>query len=327
MSVIRVCFLGTPDFAATHLMALIADSHYDVVGVISQPDRPQGRKLKLTASPVKSLALEKNLPVITSENLRKDPSALDQIKKWQAEVAIVVAYGQILSDEFLNMFPFGAVNVHGSLLPLWRGAAPIQRSIQAGDKVTGVALQKMVKKLDAGPVLGVRKIELDEHIKADELYLKLAKLGTELLQVELMDYLRGNLAPVEQNESLVTFATKIEKEESLIIWNQASAKDIHNKVRAFAMGPGTFFMLNKQRIKIHTTKYTNENSTYQSGCISKIDEDSIWVQTLSGQIVMLEIQLESKARTNVKNFLLSEKNKLNEANDTTTKWETGFKIC
>ena len=324
MSVIRVCFLGTPEFAAIHLSSLIQDSHYEVVGVITQPDRPQGRKLKLTPSAVKILALANNIPVITSESLRKDEAALEQIKKWQAEVAIVVAFGQILSEEFLNSFPFGAVNVHGSLLPLWRGAAPIQRSLEAGDKVTGVALQRMVKKLDAGPVLGIRKIDLDQTIKADELYKKLANLGTELLQVELMDYLRGNLLPIEQDETQVTIAKKIEKEESLISFLNLSALEIHNKVRAFVMGPGTYFVWNGQRVKIHTTKYVNENSQQPSGYISNVDEDSIWIQTTFGQLILLEIQLESKAKMTVKNFLIAEKSKSSELE---LKWIKGNKIC
>ena len=130
MSVTRVCFLGTPDFAATHLDSLLKNKNYEIVGVVTQPDRPAGRKMQLTASAVKKLAVKNNLTVITPENLRKEPEAFEIIKSWKADIAVVVAFGQILSQEFLDSFKFGAVNVHGSLLPLWRGAAPIQRSIE-----------------------------------------------------------------------------------------------------------------------------------------------------------------------------------------------------
>lgn len=298
----RVCFLGTPEFAETHLQSLLSDEHYEVVGVVTQPDRPAGRKMQLTPSPVKSLALQKNIPVVTPDNLRKDEDTLNIIKSWKAEVAIVVAYGQILSTEFLKSFPLGAVNVHGSLLPLWRGAAPIQRSLQAGDKVTGVSLQKMVFKLDAGAVIGERRISLDEKINATELYQKLAQLGTELLETELMDYIRGNLIPIEQDETKVTLAPKISKEESLIHFNMTAQK-IHNTVRAFSMGPGTYLLFQNKRLKLIETFYTAENSSYKPGQVSQIQNDSLYLQTAQGQIILFTVQPESKSKIKVGEFL------------------------
>jgi len=302
MSVVRVCFLGTPDFAATHLKTLLQDSHFEVVGVVTQPDRPSGRKMQLTPSPVKVLALEKNIPVLTPENLRKEPEQFEIIKSWKAEIAVVVAFGQILSQEFLDSFSFGAVNVHGSLLPLWRGAAPIQRSIEAGDDITGVSLQRMVKKLDAGPVIGERKVVLDQHMNATQLYDRLAVLGCELLQVEMMDYIRGNLVAQEQDESKVTFAPKIEKEESLLDFSYTAQK-LHNKVRAFSMGPGTYFVYAGKRLKVHTTFYATENSTEPVGCVSKVLDHELWIQTSSGQLILKEVQPESKSKMLVSDFL------------------------
>lgn len=302
MSVVRVCFLGTPDFAVKHLQALINDEHYQVVGVVTQPDRPSGRKMQLTPSPVKELALQKNIDVITPENLRKEPEALEKIKSWNAEVAVVVAFGQILSQEFLDSFSYGAVNVHGSLLPKWRGAAPIQRSIEAGDTITGVCLQRMVKKLDAGPVIGERRVQLDNEITATELYDQLAVLGCELLRVELMDYVRGNLAPVAQDETQVTVAPKIEKEEALLDFSQPAIK-IHNKVRAFTMGPGTYTVFQGKRLKIHKTKVKAEDSAEQPGCVSLVNSQELAIQTGRGQLVLLEVQPESKSKINVADFL------------------------
>lgn len=304
MSVVRVCFLGTPDFAAKHLETLLSDDHYKVVGVVTQPDRPSGRKMQLTPSPVKELALKNNLEVITPENLRKEPEAFEKIKSWQAEVAVVVAFGQILSQDFLDSFTYGAVNVHGSLLPKWRGAAPIQRSIEAGDAVTGVCLQRMVKKLDAGPVIGERRVQLDSEINATELYDRLAVLGCELLHVELMDYIRGNLAPQAQDESLVTIAPKIEKEESLLDFSKP-ALSLHNKIRAFSMGPGTFVNFQSKRLKIHKTKVVDTSSSVKPGEVAAVSVSELLIQTSQGQLSLLEVQPESKNKMPIADFLKS----------------------
>ena len=303
MSLIRVCFLGTPDFAVTHLQALLKNEKYKVVGVVTQPDRPAGRKMQLTPSPVKSLALENSLPVLTPENLRKEPGQFEVIKSWQADVAVVVAFGQILSQEFLDSFKFGAVNVHGSLLPLWRGAAPIQRSIEAGDRITGVSLQKMVKKLDAGAVIGERRVELNDEITATELYLKLAQLGCELLEKELVAYVKGEVTPVEQDESKVTIAPKIEKEESLIQWTEPARK-IHDKIRAFTMGPGTYVMFQGKRLKIHKTKVLPFDGGTPSR-VHQISASELVLETSEGLLSLLEVQPESKSKLPIQDFLKS----------------------
>ena len=248
MSKVRVCFLGTPEFAVTSLKALLEDDHFEVVGVVTQPDRPAGRKLQLTPSPVKVLAQSHGLKVLSPESLKNDPAAVAEIKSWAAEVGVVVAFGQILTQEFLDSFPFGCVNVHGSLLPLWRGAAPIQRSIEAGDTETGVALQKVVKKLDAGDIIGIRKVKVPEDMDALQLHDELALLGADLLRVELMDYVRGNLSPVPQDESKVTVAKKIDKAESLLDWTK-SAKSLNGKIRGFSYGPGTYTVLGGKKLK------------------------------------------------------------------------------
>lgn len=303
-SAIRVCFLGTPDFAAKHLQTLLNDSRFQVVGVVTQPDRPAGRKMQLTASAVKVVAEKNDLPVLTPENLRKEPEVFEKIKSWKADVAVVVAFGQILSQDFLNSFPEGAVNVHGSLLPLWRGAAPIQRSIAAGDTVTGVSLQKMVFKLDAGPIIGERQIQLDSVINATELYDKLAVMGCELLTKDLVQYVRGQITPVPQDESKVTIAAKILKEESLIDWTK-SASEIHNKVRGFSMGPGTYCLFQGKRLKIHKTKVVEKELVGREGLVNYSDEASLVIQTGLGLISLLEVQPESKSKVSIEDFLKS----------------------
>lgn len=302
MSVVRVCFLGTPEFAAVALKRLLSDDHYQVVGVVTQPDRPSGRKLQLTPSPVKKLALENNLPVLTPESLRKDPAAVETIKSWKAEVAVVVAFGQILDQAFLDTFQYGCVNVHSSLLPRWRGAAPIQRAVEAGDEKTGVCLQKVVFKLDAGDVIGSRSLELGNEMNSLELHDKLAILGADLLHVELMDYIRGHLVAIPQDESQVTYAKKIEKTESELDF-KLPAKTLHNKIRAFAWGPGTFTTFEGKRLKIHKTRVVDENSKGTAGQVIDVKKESLFVQTGSGVLEILEVQPESKSKMSAKDFI------------------------
>lgn len=305
MSKVRVVFLGTPDFAVTALQSLLQDEHYDVVGVVTQPDRPAGRKMVLTPTPVKTLALARGIPCLTPEKINQD-GILFEIQKWGAEIAVVVAFGQILSQKFLDSFKFGAVNIHGSILPKWRGAAPIQRSIEAGDTETGVTLQKIVKELDAGDILGLRRIVLDEKIGARELYEKLAVMGADLLHVELMDYLRGNLAPVPQDHTQVTIAKKINKLEAELDW-KLPALVLHNRVRGFDAGPGTWVPFQGKKLKIHKTECLRITATAQPGCIEKISESEGLIDIATGSQVLrlLEVQPESRNRQPVVDFLKS----------------------
>ncbi len=300
MSRVRIVFLGTPDFAVTCLQHLLQDEHYEVAGVVTQPDRPSGRKMILSPSPVKVFATAHGLPVISPESVNKDP-VLQEVQKWGAEVAVVVAFGQIVSQKFLDSFRFGCVNVHASLLPLWRGAAPIQRSVEAGDKVTGVALQKMVKALDAGDVLGVRSTPIPANMNAKELHDQLAVLGADLLRVELMDYVRGNLAPAAQDPLLVTFAKKIDKSEAEIRWTE-TAQQIHNRVRAFVMGPGTWVPFQGKKLKIHRTEVAS-GSSGSAGEIVSIEAQSLCVATGDGVLKILEVQPESRNRMPIADFL------------------------
>ena len=302
MSRVRVCFLGTPEFAVTSLKGLLKDDHFEVVGVVTQPDRPAGRKLQLTPSPVKVLAQAQGIRVLSPESLRDNQLMMDAIRTWGAEVAVVVAFGQILSEEFMKIFNFGAVNVHASVLPRWRGAAPIQRAIEFGDRESGVTLQKVVKKLDAGDILGIRRFEINDEITALEMHDQLALLGADLLHVELMDYVRGNLVGQPQDETLVTYAKKIDKAESEIQWSK-SAVQIHNKVRAMTMGPGTFTISKGKKIKFHKTWVESKSGGGSAGKIAKVSENSFSVQCGEGVLKILELQPESKPRMSAAEFL------------------------
>jgi methionyl-tRNA formyltransferase len=302
MKKIRVCFLGTPEFAAEHLRVLLNNQTYQVVGVVTQPDRPAGRKMQLTASAVKILAQKNGLQILTPQSLRKDLQSFEIIKSWKADVAVVVAFGQILSQEFLDSFQFGAVNIHGSLLPLYRGAAPIQRCLENGDKVTGVSLQKMVYKLDAGPIIAEKKISLNSEINATELYNQLSILGCELLNNELSLYVENKIKLTEQDETRVTIAHKISKEESLLDFN-LSAEKIHNKVRAFSMGPGTHVFFHGQRLKIHKTQVVQTAINTVPGQIIEVNSEALVIQCGLNSLSLLDVQPESKPKMQIKEFL------------------------
>lgn len=310
MSRVRALFLGTPEIARFCLEAMIKDEHFEVVGVVTQPDRPAGRKMQLTPSPVKALVMPLGIPCLTPERV-SEPEVLQALANLKAEVAVVVAYGQILKQSFLDLYPQKVVNVHASLLPHLRGAAPIQRALMNGDTLTGVSLQVMVKKLDAGPVLGERQIPLDLEINAVELYKRCEELGAQLIAVDLMDYLRGNLTPLAQDEAKVTVARKIEKSESTLNWSR-SALELHNQVRGLAMGPVAQTKRLGKILKVHRTKpitlplsetLSDETPALRPGQVLKGDEKSLIVQCGEGSLELLEVQPESRGKMPIGEYL------------------------
>jgi methionyl-tRNA formyltransferase len=301
VSTIRVVFLGTPDFSKSCLEALAKDNHFEIAGVVTQPDKPAGRKMQMQQSPVKEFAQSKGYMVLTPENINTDDS-LAELQKLNGEAAVVVAYGQILSQKFLDMFEEKVVNVHASLLPRWRGAAPIQRALLADDKETGVALQKVVKKLDAGDVLGVRKLHLTDDLSALDVLEKFKPLAAELLHIEFMDYLRGNLAGAVQDESQVTYAKKIEKAEGLINWSENS-RFVFNHVRAMTMGPGSTTNLGSKRLKIAKLNVKSLTGNHKPGIILEVNPKGITVGCGTGSVELLEVQPESKGKMPVSEFL------------------------
>ena len=289
----RILFIGTPDFALPSLHVLHQTT--DLVGVITQPDRPAGRKMKLKPSPIAQAALLLDIPTFKTDSPH---IILEEIQQLKADCAMVVAYGQILKQVFLDAFPQGAVNLHASLLPQWRGAAPIQRALMAGDTQTGVSLQKMVKKLDAGPVLGQKSYLIPVNMTADQLYVTLSQMGAELIKDVFLKYLRGHLTKLnEQNESLVSYASKIKKEEGRIDF-RASAQEIFNQYRGLFMWPGVYIQHLGKRLKIKkmtlTTQSIDPSQKYQPGQVVHISPQAITLSCKKGFIDVLEIQPESK---------------------------------
>ena len=302
MSRIRALFLGTPEIARFCLQEMIKDAHFEVVGVVTQPDRPSGRKLQLQPSPVKQLVQPLGMPIFTPEDINTD-EMLSSLVALQAEIVVVVAYGQILKNKFLAAFPNRIVNVHASVLPRWRGAAPIQRALMAGDSETGVCLQLMVRKLDAGPILGVRRFALTEEMNAFDSYKLCEVHGAQLISIDLMDYMRGNLSAVAQDESLVTYAKKIEKSEAEMDWRQPAAS-LHNQVRGLAMGPVAFTTVQDKTLKVHRTRVSSRSeAALRPGQVIEATEKSLLVQCGTGSLDLLELQPESRAKIHIAEYL------------------------
>ncbi len=293
----NIVFLGSPVFAVPSLQALA--KHFNVVGVVTQPDRPAGRGKKLKPSPVKAAALELDIPVITPLNLRKEPEAIAQIRAWQPDILAVVAFGQILSKEVLYLAPHNTVNIHFSLLPKHRGAAPIAGAILAGDDEVGVTIMEVVFKLDAGAIISQRSIPLESHHTTRNLTDVMTTMGAELLVDTIPDYIAGKITPVPQDESQKSYIGKIDKSDGHIDWNE-SAVTIDRKIRAYDPWPGTFSFWGEQRLKIISGKpVATEGIT--RGEVTQVD-DAILVGTGSGSLELVTVQPQGKKAMSVADF-------------------------
>jgi methionyl-tRNA formyltransferase len=297
----RVLFCGTPEFAVPALTLLSQMPEITVVHVLSQPDRPAGRGHKLQASPVKQRAIELKVPVSTPENINT-PENIDFLKTLNLDAIVVVAYGQILKQPFLDLCPQKCVNLHGSCLPRWRGAAPIQRALMAGDLQSGVSLQVIVKKLDAGPVIGERSFKLGPDMNALQLHNELQSLGGELFKNEFLAFLNGKIEPRVQDETQVTYAAKIEKAEAHIDWSWPATK-IHNLVRGLAMGPHATTTFKGTPYKIHQTRVSEGSGNGRVGEITTVAKDHLTVACGEGSLEIWQVQPESKKRMSVEEHL------------------------
>ena len=299
----KIIFAGTPDFAAAHLQALIDSDQHQIVAVYTQPDRPAGRGKKLTASAVKQLACDHNLTVLQPPSL-KDSDAQQQLASFEADIMIVVAYGLILPQVVLDTPRLGCINVHGSLLPKWRGAAPIQRAIEAGDKETGICIMQMDAGLDTGPVISVARCAIEDSDTSGSIYQKLSELGAPTLLVALEKMASGVAVAEQQDDSQSTYARKIDKSEALIDWSM-SAQEISRRVRAFNPFPATFSHIGGDRVKIWGASATDKQSNNSAGAIIHADAEGILVQTGRGQLLITEIQLAGKSKMPVSELLKS----------------------
>jgi methionyl-tRNA formyltransferase len=285
----KIVFMGSPDFAVPTLRALVHNS--TVVGVVTQPDRPAGRGRKLTAPPVKVLAQELGLPIIQPQSLRKDPEALAQLRAWNPDVIAVAAFGQILKPAVLDLPPYGCINVHGSLLPRWRGAAPLNAAILHGDTETGITIMKMDPGLDTGPMISKRVIPIKDDDTAGSLFMKMAELGAELLVETLPPYLRGELVPEPQDDSLSTYAPMLKKSDGELDFGQ-SAVELARKVRAFNPWPGTYFQWSGTPLKVHIA-HPVEKTSPGAGVRTVYDQLPA-VGTAEGLLILDQLQPAGK---------------------------------
>ncbi|WAF77186.1 methionyl-tRNA formyltransferase [Aeromonas dhakensis] len=302
MNKLKLIFAGTPDFAARHLAALLSSDH-EVVAVYTQPDKPAGRGQKLTASPVKELALAHDLPVYQPASLRKE-EAQAELAALGADLMVVVAYGLILPKVVLDTPRLGCINVHGSLLPRWRGAAPIQRSIWAGDAETGVTIMQMDVGLDTGAM--IRKMSCP--IAADEtsasLYDKLAELGPQALVDTINAMAAGDTAAKAQDDALANYAEKLSKEEARIDWSM-EAVAIERCIRAFNPWPISWFEVADQTVKVWQAEVITQDHGQRAGTLLKADKQGIDVATGKGVLRLLTLQPPGKKAMSVTDLLNS----------------------
>ena len=296
----RVVFAGTPDFSVPVLQALL-DSRHTVVGVYSQPDRPAGRGRKRVPGPVKQLAMQNAIPVFQPLSLR-DAQAQQELAALQPELMVVVAYGLILPQSVLDLPRHGCVNLHASLLPRWRGAAPIQRAILAGDRTTGVCLMQMEAGLDSGPVLAEVRSEISADDTGGSLHDRLSGLAAQLLAQHLDDLEQGSLTPRVQDEALVTYAAKLDKQEAAIDWTQDAAQ-LARQVRAFNPWPVAHTQLEGKTLRVWNACVTGDDVAAPPGTVIAAGKAGIDVACGTGCLRLLEIQLPGARRLAAADFL------------------------
>ncbi len=297
-SPLRLVFAGTPDFAAAALRALTQSPH-EIVGVYTQPDRPAGRGRKLTPGPVKQVALEHGFPVLQPESL-KTPQALEQLRALDADVMVVAAYGLILPPEVLSLPRCGCLNIHASLLPRWRGAAPIQRAILAGDKETGITIMQMDRGLDTGPMLLKLTCPIVNDDTAASLHDRLAHLGAEAI-VAALDQL-SELTPVPQDETEASYAAKLTKQEAIIDW-QHPAEVLDRQIRAFNPWPVAQTSVKGQTLRIWAAQPRSDDNQASPGTVIQCDKQGIDVSCGRGVLRLTQLQPAGSKSMDVAAFL------------------------
>lgn len=299
---LRIVFAGTPDFAARHLAALLSSEH-EIIAVYTNPDRPAGRGKKLAAPPVKQLALEHDIPVYQPETFKSE-EAQQELAALNADLMIVVAYGMLLPQVVLDTPKLGCINVHGSILPRWRGAAPIQRSIWAGDAETGVTIMQMDIGLDTGDMLSVATLPIEPSDTSTSMYEKLAELGPQALLDCLVDIANGTAVATKQDDALANYAKKLSKDEARINWAD-DAEHIERCVRAFNPWPMSHFVAAENSIKVWQSRVAEQTSDKPAGTIIQADKTGIYIATGNGVLVLEQLQVPGKKAMSVQDILNS----------------------
>jgi methionyl-tRNA formyltransferase len=301
---LRIVFFGTPEFAVPTLDALLAAAPHTVVGVVTQPDRPRGRGQKVSDAPVKARALAAGLPVLQPERM-KDPEFLDALSAWDTDLGVVAAYGRILTETMLAIPRLGMINVHASLLPRYRGAAPVHRAVIAGELSTGVTIMRVVKALDAGATIVKEHRPIGPDETSEEVERALAQIGARLL-VAVVDLMaRNNAVEWPQNDAEATYAHRLTKEDGVIDWNWPAAR-VHNLVRGLHPWPHAFSFLHGKRFILRRSAIDapgSEGGSGPPGTILEAEGDRLIVATGDGPLRLVEIQAEGKRPMNAREFL------------------------
>lgn len=300
----NIVFMGTPEFALPTLKALHHSSH-SILAVITQPDKPKGRGQKLLVSPIKQYALDSNLPLLQPKTVN-DPGFIESLKQNRPDIIIVVAFGQILSEAFLKIPKQFCINLHSSLLPKYRGAAPIHRAILNGDTKSGVTTMIMDKGMDTGYILLMQETPVNETDNAQTLHDTLSEMGGTLVLETIKRLEENTLLPVPQDHSQATYASKLKKEEGLIHWEQ-SATSLSNQVRGLTPWPGTYTLLNKKRLRILKVQVGDGTPDEEPGKVIRVTDVGIEVATGKGRLIITELQPEGKKRMSAKSFLAGHK--------------------
>lgn len=290
--------MGTPVFAAEILQELIIKG-YNISLVVTQPDRKVGRKQIVTATPSKVVALENKIEVFQPEKIKVDYQKVIDIKP---DLIITAAYGQIIPDELLKAPTIDAINIHGSLLPKYRGGAPIHYSVLNGDKKTGVTIMKMVSKMDAGDIIFQEDFPIDINDTTEVVHNKMVEVAKRLIIAKLDDILNKNYTYTKQEESKVSYSPNITKEDEKIMWNK-SCFEVHNQIRGLSSWPGAYSVLDNERMKVYLSEMTEFKSTGKPGSIAGVYDEIIHVNTQDYQIRILELQMAGKKKMKVKAYL------------------------
>ena len=294
----RILFMGTPSISAKVLEGLILEG-YNVVALIAQPDRPVGRKKILEKVPTKVVAEKYNIPTFQVEKIRKE---YEFVKDVNPDVIVTLAYGQIVPVELLEIPKYGAINLHGSLLPKYRGAAPIQYALINNDKVSGMTLMQMVKEMDAGVMYDKELVEISEEDNTTSLFNKMGDAALRLILRALPKYLSGELKGIPQDENEVTFAPSIKPEEEKLDLDK-SKEELFGYIRALSDVPGAYLYLDNLKIKIFKSKIVSDEMLGEIGEIVKADKNGLYLQTKNGLLSLLELQKEGKNRMDYKSFV------------------------
>ena len=298
---LRILFFGTPDFALVTLEALLQSRHR-IVGAVTQPDKPRGRGQRVAESPVKQRAVAAGVPVLQPARL-SDEAFLERMAVLEADLGVVAAYGKILTDRVLAMPRLGLVNVHASVLPRYRGAAPVHRAVIAGDTETGVTIMRVVKALDAGPMLAVARHPIGPDETSEQLEQELAGLGAELLVATLDELSAGRVRETPQNDTLATYAPRLTKEDGVVDWTR-TAQQLHNLVRGLHPWPHASTSLQGRRVILHRSAVADAlRATPDPGTVIEAHRDRIRVATGGGALDLLEVQAEGKRKMTVREFL------------------------